>query len=58
MARPEAVSQAKPGPNRPSQAGPKWRLHDGFGLAWDGEKPKPGRDLWDEYGLDADIVVN
>jgi hypothetical protein len=44
MARPEAVSQAKPGPNRPSQAGPKWRLHDGFGLAWDGEKPKPGRE--------------
>lgn len=23
MARPEAVSQAKPGPNRPGQAGPK-----------------------------------
>ena len=33
MARPEAVSQAKPGPSRPSQAGPKWWLHDGFGLA-------------------------
>ena len=42
-ARPEAVSQAKPGPNRPSQAGPFWRLHGGFGLACVLEKPKPSR---------------
>ena len=42
-ARPEAVSQAKPGPNRPSQAGPCWRLHGGFGLARILEKPKPSR---------------
>ena len=42
-ARPEAVSQAKPSPNRPSQARPYWRLHDGFGLACILEKPKPSR---------------
>jgi hypothetical protein len=42
-ARPEAVSQAKPGPNRPSQAGPYSRLHDGFGPACIFEKPKPSR---------------
>jgi hypothetical protein len=42
MARLEAVSRAKPGPNRPGQAGPKWRPHNGFGLAWGPGKPEPG----------------
>jgi hypothetical protein len=37
----QAVGQAKPGPIRPSQAGPKSRLDHGFGLAWDPGKPKP-----------------
>jgi hypothetical protein len=30
---PQAISQARPSPNRPGQAGPKWLLPDGFGLA-------------------------
>ena len=42
-ARPEAVSQAKPSPNRPSRARPCWRLHGGFGPACVLEKPKPSR---------------
>jgi hypothetical protein len=42
-ARLEAVSQAGPGRNRPGQAGPEWRLREGFGPAWGPGKPKPGR---------------
>ena len=42
-ARPEAVSQAKPSPNRPGQAGPCWRPLGGFGPACILEKPKPSR---------------
>jgi hypothetical protein len=37
------VRWAKPGPNRPSQAGPYWRLHGGFCPACFLEKPKPSR---------------
>ena len=33
VAWPEAVSQAKPGPNGPGHAGPKRQLHESFGLA-------------------------
>ena len=48
---PECVSSAlqgpawgrKPSPNRPGQAGPWWRLLNGFGLACILEKPKPSR---------------
>ena len=40
LARPEAASRAKPGPNRPSQAKPCRRLFGGFGPAWGSEKPK------------------
>src|SRR6267154_2229698 len=40
-ARLQAVGQAKPGPIRPSQAGPKSRPEHGFGSAQDLRKPKP-----------------
>jgi hypothetical protein len=40
-ARLQAVGQAKPGPIRPSQAGPKSRPDHGFGPAQDPGKPKP-----------------
>ena len=42
MARPEAVSRAKPGQNRPGQAGPNWGLREGFGPACHEAKPEPG----------------
>ncbi len=42
MARPEAVSQPKPGPIRSSQARPTIWLHEGFGLAWGPSWPGPG----------------
>ena len=66
-ARPEAVSQAKPSPNRPGQAGPIWRLHGGFGLACVFEKPKPSRQaaafrwviyMWISYYLFFKIHCN
>jgi hypothetical protein len=44
LARPQARSQAKPGPNRPGQAKPKCWLHGGFGRACISEKPKPSHE--------------
>jgi len=42
-ARPQAVSQARPGRNRPSQAEPTLQPETAFGLASGFVRPRPGR---------------
>ena len=41
LARPEALSRAKPGPFRPGQAGPRCGPSKGFGPAQERSKPEP-----------------
>ena len=58
-AQPEAVSRAKPGPNRPGQAGPQWQLHGGFGSVCSLRKPKPSRQamaFWWAYYFNLLII--
>ena len=57
MARPQAVSQAKPGLNRPSQVGPKQQLHEGFGPAQSPAKPKPGHQAMASSGNSKYISI-